>query len=124
MFSDTTTVESDFLIASFKRSLMAGNLADRTVETYSESVRQFIDFLLQSGMPTEPTQVTREYVESFVDNRLSKWKPATANNRYRGLQSYFKWLEGEGEVKSSPMFLMKPPRIQNLTLCRVIPTGL
>jgi site-specific recombinase XerD len=42
---------------------------------------------------------------------LERWKPATANNRYRGLQSFFKWLEEEGEIRESPMAKMKPPRV-------------
>ena len=62
-------------------------------------------------MPTQVENITREHVESFIAELLEKWKPATANNRYRGLQSYFNWLVEEGEIKTSPMARMKPPRI-------------
>lgn len=37
--------------------------------------------------------------------------PATASNRYRALQVFFKWLVEEGEIKVSPMANMKPPRV-------------
>ena len=103
--------QQQFLIGSFARSLRARNLSERTLETYTESVRQFSAFLVRQGMPTQVDNITREYVELFIEELLGKWKPATANNRYRGLQSYFNWLEEEGEIKTSPMARMKPPRI-------------
>ena len=62
-------------------------------------------------MPTQLDNVSREHVESFMEDLLGKWKPATTNNRYRGLQAYFGWLVEEGEIKVSPMVRMKPPRI-------------
>ena len=42
---------------------------------------------------------------------LDKWKPSTVSNRFRGLQTFFKWLTEEGEVKDSPMVRMKPPKV-------------
>ena len=32
-------------------------------------------------------------------------------NRFRALQSFFKWLDLEGEITDSPMSRMKPPRV-------------
>ncbi len=62
---------------------------------------------------------SREHVEAFVAYLLDatkpdgskRWKPATANNRFRGCQRFFNWLVEEGELKTSPMARMKPPRI-------------
>tara|TARA_B100001167_G_C16681499_1_gene262598 strand:+ start:459 stop:653 length:195 start_codon:yes stop_codon:yes gene_type:complete len=62
-------------------------------------------------MPTQLDNVSREHVESFMEDLLGKWKPATTNNRYRGLQAYFGWLVEEAEIRVSPMARMKPPRI-------------
>jgi len=76
-----------------------------------ESVRQFAVYLVAQGMPLEVANVHREHVEAFVSHLLNKWKPATANNRFRGLQSFFKWLADEGEIKESPMGRMKPPKV-------------
>ena len=111
MATDTIIVKHQFFLDSFSRSLRARNCSDRTVDTYTESVRQLVDFLVEKGMPTQVENITREHVEFFIEGLLAKWKPATANNRYRGLQSYFNWLVEEGEVKTSPMDRMKPPRI-------------
>ena len=62
-------------------------------------------------MPTDPALVTREHVEAFVAYLLTRYRPATASNRYRALQTFFRWMVDEGEVASSPMAKMKPPAI-------------
>lgn len=98
-------------LASFIRHLRAENLSPKTEQTYSESVTQLAAFLEAQGMPLEVTHITREHAESFISHLLETRKPATANNRYRGLQSFFKWLVDEGELKSNPMERMKPPRV-------------
>jgi site-specific recombinase XerD len=76
-----------------------------------ESARQLARFLGERGMPRDVASITREHVEAFITHLLERWKPATANNRYRGLQSFFRWLVEEGEIGESPMARMKPPRV-------------
>ncbi len=111
MVIDALTVQHQLLLDSFLRALRAENLAKRTLETYGEGIHQFGDFLVSKGMPTAPGFITREYVESFISDLLTRWKPATANNRYRALQRYFRWLVDEGEIKQSPMGKMHPPKV-------------
>ncbi len=62
-------------------------------------------------MPTEVAKIRREHVETFVEDLLAKWKPATTNNRYRALAQFFKWALEEGEITDSPMARMKPPTV-------------
>jgi site-specific recombinase XerD len=104
-------VEYRTLATSFQRSLLAENKAPRTIQTYMEAVRLLGNFLAQNGMPTDPAHITREHVESFIANILERYKPSTANNRFRSLQQFFKWLREEGEIEHSPMERMKPPFI-------------
>ena len=54
----TATNEAEASLASFQRPLRAENLSPRTVETYSESVRQFARFLEAQGT-TERAQGAR-----------------------------------------------------------------
>ena len=96
-------------LESFGRHLAAENMSPRTQETYSESVRQFHTFLADQGMPLEVSRIHRDHIEAFISHLLGKWKPATANNRFRGLQGFFKWLSDEGEVNQAPDRLA-PPR--------------
>lgn len=62
-------------------------------------------------MPTEVSAIAREHVEAYLEDVLAHWKPATANNRFRALQQFFKFLVDEGEITSSPMDHMKPPTV-------------
>jgi len=105
------TVEQGLYLDSFHRGLRAQNKSARTVQGYCEAVSQLGRFLQSKGMPTTLAGIRREHVESYIEDLLGRFKPATANNRYRALSSYFHWAVDEGEVKTSPMEKMKPPRI-------------
>lgn len=99
------------LIPSWERSLRAANKSPRTLETYGESARQLLDFLAINGMPTDVARIRREHVEAWIEELLGKWKPATANNRFRGVAGFFGWCVEEGEISATPMANMKPPTI-------------
>lgn len=98
-------------IASFARHIRAENLSPATLDAYVGAVEQFHLFLQDQGMPLDLFNIRREHVEHFITHVLERRKPATANQRYRGLRSFFVWAQAEGEIKSSPMAQMKPPRI-------------
>jgi site-specific recombinase XerD len=110
---DTATSVGDIttLAASFRRSLKASNLSERTIRTYLEAVDLFGRFLATTGMPTTVADIRREHVEAFIEHLLGLWKPATANNRYRALQAFFKWAVEDGEITESPMARMRPPKV-------------
>lgn len=99
------------LRSSFLRSLAAQNKSPKTLEAYGDSVRFLADYLEAQGMPTKLAAITREHVEAFVASLLERFKPATANNRYRALTAFFKWAVEEGELTASPMERMKPPSV-------------
>jgi site-specific recombinase XerD len=98
-------------LKSFVRALRAENAADKTIATYSDAVRQLGEFLTDHGMPTRPSDITREHVEEFIPHLLQTRSPATAHTRYRALRRFFGWLEDEGEIRYSPMARMKAPRL-------------
>ena len=111
MATDTLIAARTLYLDSFKRGLRARNVADRTVQTYCESVSQFAAFLHEKGMPTAISGIKREHIEAFIEDLLARFKPATAANRYGGLRAYFKWAVDEGEVRESPMAHMAPPNV-------------
>jgi site-specific recombinase XerD len=96
---------------SLARALRASNRSPRTVRSYGDAVRLLTDFLHDSGMPTAAAHVHREHVEAFIEEQLSRRKPATAANRFRSLQQFFKFCVDEGEIPESPMARMKPPKV-------------
>jgi site-specific recombinase XerD len=97
--------------ASFARHLRAANKAPNTIKSYLEAVARFDAFLEARGMPRQVAHIRREHAESFVADQLARLKPASAANRYRSLQQFFKWLVDEGEVRESPMARMRPPHV-------------
>ena len=101
----------DVNIDSFDLHIRAEKLSPATLVAYVGTAKQFHQYLVDQGMPLNVADIRREHVENFIADLLTHWKPATANNRYRGLQSFFKWALSEGEIKISPMANMKPPRI-------------
>jgi site-specific recombinase XerD len=100
----------DLNLASWTRHLRAENLSPATVVTYTQSVSRLAEFLEAQAMPLDVGHIRREHIEAFLANLLERFKPATAANRFSGLQAFFKWLEAEGEIKSSPMVRMQKPR--------------
>ncbi|MEX2236041.1 MAG: tyrosine-type recombinase/integrase [Dehalococcoidia bacterium] len=97
--------------ASFSRSLRAKNRAPMTLKSYLEAVRLFGEFLADRGMPTAIDAISREHVEEFIIDQQRRHKPATAANRYRSLQAFWKWAVDEDEIPASPMAKMTPPTI-------------
>ena len=96
---------------SFARHLRAGNKSPNTIKSYLEAVTQLDAYLAEHGMPRTVAAIHREHVEAYIEDQLARLKPASAANRYRSLQQYFKWLAEEGEIRESPMARMKPPTI-------------
>jgi site-specific recombinase XerD len=96
---------------SFARHLRAANKSPNTIKAYLDAVARLDAFLEARGMPRTVATIHREHVEAFVEDQLARLKPASAANRYRSLQQFFRWLVDEGEVRESPMARMKPPAI-------------
>jgi site-specific recombinase XerD len=107
------TASSDLLsnLGPFRRHLDAANRSPNTIRAYSEAVRQLDAYLADRGMPRALGALNREHVEAFIVDQLTRHKPASAANRYRSLQQFFRWLAEEGEIRESPMARMKPPTI-------------
>ena len=96
---------------SFLRHLRAENKAPRTIQTYDEAVGQLSAFLVAHKFPTDVAKIKKEHIESYVGGLVQIWKPSTAQNRFKSLQQFFKWLEDEDEIHPNPMGRMKPPQI-------------
>ena len=95
----------------FTLHLAAGNKSPNTIKAYREAVDRFDRFLAAKGMPRAVANIRREHVEAFITDQLERLRPASAANRYRSLQQFFRWLVDEGELRESPMARMHPPTI-------------
>jgi hypothetical protein len=106
----------DVNLAAFLRSLRAEHKSEKTIETYREAVVQLSAFLAVRRMPVEVRDLRREHIEAWMIELLSRWKPATVNNRCRGLQAFIRWCINEDITVVSPMAKMKPPRVPEQTV--------
>lgn len=104
--------ESEALVDGFALSLRAENKAPRTVETYTEAVGQFADYLEENDGPAL-VDAGRAEIRGFLDQILTTWSDSTAYNRYSGLRQFYKWLVAEDEINRSPLAEMKPPAISD-----------
>jgi site-specific recombinase XerD len=110
----TVTVQGgDFatLARSFERSLRAANRAPSTITIYLGAVADFGRYLERQGMPLVVAHIRREHVEAYLAELHTRLKPWTVETRYRGLKAFCKWLEEEGEIKTSPMERVKRPHV-------------
>lgn len=112
--AEATSLGLDDLIDSFQLHLQAGRKSPKTIAGYRQAAEQLAAFLADKGMPTDVANIRREHVEAFIVDLLARWTPSTANNRFRGLQQFFKWLVDEGEITASPMQRMDPPRLDEV----------
>ena len=98
-------------LARFRRSLRAENASPNTILAYCGAVERLADFLTAEGIPTDVGAIRREHIEAFIADALDRFKPATANHRFRGIQRFFNYLVAEEQLLASPLARMKPPRI-------------
>jgi site-specific recombinase XerD len=96
---------------SYRRTLLAENKSPSTIAVYGSAIERFAEFLEGAGMPTQVASIHREHVEAFIAHLIARFKPATASNRYRALQAFFRWCVEEGEITESPMRNMHPPYV-------------
>src|SRR5689334_18050378 len=80
------------LAASWDRSLRAANRSPNTRAAYNESLKQFIDFAEQNGLPLDVDRIRREHVELWLADLAERRSPATVNKRHVSASLFFKWL--------------------------------
>jgi site-specific recombinase XerD len=98
-------------LSAFVPHLRAANRSPNTIRSYVEAVEKLDAFLESHGMPRLVANIRREHVEAFINDQLARLRPASAANRYRSVQQFFRWLVDEGEIKESPMARMSPPTL-------------
>ncbi len=104
------------LVRDWNRSMRVAGRSPSTVMTYNEAINLLVAFLADQNHPLKVAQITKADVEDFLIDLSGRCKPATVNNRYRGLQAFFKFALAEGEVASSPMANIVCPKVPELLL--------
>ena len=65
---------------------------------------------------TRPTmaEIEPRHIEEWIGSILERNKPATAHNRWRGIQRFFNWYATRVDDFLSPMRKLHPPRLPKL----------
>lgn len=105
-------------LTDWDRSLRSGNYPATTRYNYLLAAVQLARYLCEglSELDAEPAvqspiAVTRQQVEGFQAWMIGTRSAATAVNKHKALQQFFKWLtEDEQEIDQSPMRRVRQPK--------------
>jgi site-specific recombinase XerD len=97
--------------ASFTRMLRAQDRSPLTIKVYSEAAQRLEAFCAARGWDSAPALLERRQLEDFILDQLDRHSPATACNRFRALNTFFRWLVDEEELAANPMAKMRPPKV-------------
>src|SRR4051794_11914195 len=80
------------LLPDWRTHLRARNVAPSTITSYITVGQNFLDWLIQQGMPTIASGITRDHIEAFLADLIDRVAPATVAKHYRSLQLLWRWL--------------------------------
>lgn len=96
----------DAIIRDFSLALAAEGKKPKTIKIYVDAAV----WLQRSQNITDWTTVRKSHIRKHIAFILEDHSPSYANNQYRALQQFFKFLEAEEGIKN-PMTGMKPPTV-------------
>lgn len=102
------------LLQDWDRSLRSGNYPESTRYNYvlaGSQLARYLEGEFGVGDAGDPTQVKREHIEAFQAWMVETRSAATALNKHRALQQFFKWLVVDDEaIDRSPMEHVRQPK--------------
>ncbi|OZE29086.1 hypothetical protein CH278_19670 [Rhodococcus sp. 05-2254-5] len=90
-------------IGDYLPDFVASHAKKRTAESYEDSVRSFLSWCEFLDDSTEPSQVTAQHVEAWIEDLEGKGAPrGTLATRYWGLEALFRYLMKSSAVDATP----------------------
>jgi site-specific recombinase XerD len=101
---------------SWMRSLRAEGKSLNTTALYGYGLDSLARGILARGLPTNPGSLTREHIETWLDDLRTVGKSGTTRLSYFvAVRAWFLWLLEEGEITTNPCARMRPPRATAVT---------
>jgi site-specific recombinase XerD len=97
---------------SLERTLRAEGKSEKTIYSYTLSVRLLCDFLKENDRELEAVDVAKDDIREFIAEQTVKNSPATALVRFKSLQQFFRHCVEEEELEMSPMTGMRAPAFE------------
>jgi site-specific recombinase XerD len=100
-------------VESWTIHLEEANKSNKTIRSYTDTVRAFVRYLTQHDMPVDAEGVEADHVRKFLLAEKVRTSPGSAAVHFRNLRVFFGWVlrEGERELSSSPMVNVEPPKV-------------
>jgi site-specific recombinase XerD len=100
------------LLPSWQLALESDNKSPKTIKSYAASVRSLAKFLRDHDMPDDIEDVEPEHIRAFLVSERERTSAAFAQQHYRNLHVYFRWIEREGErTAPNPMTRVGKPAV-------------
>ena len=99
------------LLDSFTLALEAEGKSPKTVENYSRAVVGFAHWLRDQHQADDVTGVSADHVRGWLVSLKGHVSPSTEYRNYSGCRQFFAWCVREGELDTSPMVNIKPPKV-------------
>jgi site-specific recombinase XerD len=100
------------LVPSWRLALESANKSPKTIKSYTASVRSLAKFLHDHDMPDDIDKVASDHIRAFLLAERERTSPAFAQQQYRNLHVYFRWIETEGErLEPNPMARVEKPSV-------------
>jgi site-specific recombinase XerD len=98
------------LADSWMRSLRAEGKSPATLALYRHGLASLARGITARGFPTHPAGLTREHVETWLDDLRTEGRSGqTRLSYFVAVRAWLAWLVEEGELPSSPCARIKPP---------------
>lgn len=99
-------------LESWELALESKNLADKTLRSYTDSVKAFIRYLAEHKMPGDAEHVAAEHVRAFIVHERLRTTPASADTHFRNLRVFWNWLcsDDGGPERTTPSPVLKGDR--------------
>jgi len=104
-------VTIDRMSQSLERTLRAEGKSEKTVYSYTLSVRLLRDFIVERGHDLT-VDVSRDDLRDFIADQTKTNSEATALVRFKSLQQFFRHCVEEDELDVSPMAGMRAPKVE------------
>src|SRR5215469_4119183 len=100
------------LLLSWQLVLESDNRSPKTIKSYTASVRSLAKYLREQGMPDDIETIDAPQIREFLGSERERTSPAFAQQHYRNLHVFFRWIEAEGERSApNPMAGVSKPQV-------------
>ena len=99
-------------VRKFHIRCVSMNLSKRTMDTYSFQIKRFVLFLDRKYGKMDLEDISPECIRGFIADQYNKgYSPTTVHGTYRCINTFFRFLYGDGYIPRNPMENIPKPKV-------------